>query len=176
MIQTERLKLRPWTQDDLSNMTRLNKDPEVMKHFPSTLTDEKSQQSLDIYIDHFNEHNFTYFAAERLDNQEFIGFIGIKWQTYEAPFTPCVDIGWRLLPSAWGNGFATEGAKACLDYAFNETDLKEIYSVCAKTNTASEKVMQRIGMKKIDEFSHPALGADSPLNPCMVYLIKKGED
>ncbi|MGB0524471.1 MAG: GNAT family N-acetyltransferase [Flammeovirgaceae bacterium] len=175
MIQTERLLLRHWTPNDLPAMIRLNEDQEVMRYFPEQLSPEQSKGLLAIFIRHQEDHQFVYFAAETLDTQEFIGFIGLKWQTYESHFTPCIDIGWRLLPAAWGKGYATEGAKACLAYGFNTLKLKEIYAICPVVNQASEKVMQRLGMTKVDEFNHPAMPEDSPLNPCNLYLIKQEE-
>lgn len=174
IVETERLELRLWQESDLDNMIRLCGNEEVMKFFPSTLNSEKSKELLDIFIRHQNDHGFVYFATELKENQAFIGFIGIKWQTYKSHFTPCIDIGWRLMPETWGKGYATEGAKACLDYAFNKLeDIEKIYAVCPILNKGSEKVMQRIGMSKVDEFPHPSLADHSPLKQCALYLIEK---
>jgi len=106
---------------------------------------------------HFVENGFTYYATEILDTKEFIGMIGLARQNYTSPFTPAVDIGWRLKREAWGKGYATEGAKRCLDYAFNELDIHEVISICTLRNTKSENVMRKIGMTKIGEFIHPEL-------------------
>ena len=175
IIETERLILRHWKTNDLENLIRLCQEPEVMRFFPSLLDDEQSKKLLDIFIQHQKDHEFVYFAVDDKSTNQFIGFIGIKWQTYESHFTPCIDIGWRLLPSTWGKGYATEGAKACLKYAFEQLKIEKIYSVCPKVNKASEKVMQRIGMNKIDEFIHPSLPQDSQLNPCLLYIINQKE-
>jgi RimJ/RimL family protein N-acetyltransferase len=115
------------------------------------------------------ETGFTYFAVDRLDANEFIGFIGLSRQSYEAPFTPCVDIGWRLVPSAWQSGYATEGAMRCLQYATNELQLDAVYAVAPKVNKRSERVMIKAGMEKVTEFNHPLLAGHAVLNPCVVY-------
>ncbi len=99
----------------------------------------------------------------------FVGFIGLMNQTYESHFTPCVDIGWRLDRSFWGQGYATEGAAACLRFAFERLGLSEIMSVASQTNRASERVMQKIGMTKVDTFNHPLLAEFPELNLCNLY-------
>ena len=175
IIETERLNLRNWQADDLSNMINLAGNPEVMRYFPRPLTAEGAKELLTALSLHQEQYGYTYFAAEVKDTAEFIGFIGIKKQTYESHFTPCVDVGWRLLPTAWGKGYATEGAKACLDFGFSQVQLAEIYAVCPAINKASEKVMQRIGMTHEDTFRHVNLAEDSPLNPCALYKVTKGE-
>ena len=109
------------------------------------------------------------FAVDKLENGEFIGFIGLSEQTYEADFTPCIDIGWRIKRSEWNKGFATEGAKRCLDYALNDLKIKEIYSVAPKINTKSEHIMKKIGLKKQYEFEHPSLINNERLKICVLY-------
>jgi RimJ/RimL family protein N-acetyltransferase len=146
-------------------------DPEVMRHFPGLVSEAEATTYVRDYQDHLEQHGFTYFAVEELSSGEFIGFVGIKHQAYESPFTPCVDIGWRLKRSAWGKGYATEAAKECLEFAFGPAKLKEVYAMCANTNAASEAVMKKIGMEKTGSFVHPAIEANSPLNPCLAYRI-----
>jgi RimJ/RimL family protein N-acetyltransferase len=107
--------------------------------------------------------------VDRLDTAEFIGFIGLADQDYEADFTPCVDIGWRLKRSAWHNGFATEGAQRCLSFAFNEIGIDRVYAVAPKVNLRSEHIMQLAGMRKLEEFSHPRLLDDDRLRGCILY-------
>lgn len=175
IIETERLNLRAWQADDLANMIALSGNEDVMRYFPNALSPEASKELLNNLILHQEQYGYTYFAAEVKGTKEFVGFIGIKNQTYESHFTPCVDVGWRLLPKAWGKGYATEGAKACLTYAFETLKLAEIYAVCPAVNKASEKVMQRIGMKPKGEFQHVNLAANSPLNPCALYHVTKEE-
>lgn len=140
-----------------------------MRHFRGLVSKSDATAYVRIYQNHFEEFGFTYFAVEELNSGEFIGFVGMKHQTYESPFTPCVDIGWRLKRSAWGVGYATEAAKESLEFAFGTLGLAEVYSICANTNSRSEAVMKKIGMKRIGTFAHPAIDAESDLNPCLVY-------
>jgi len=171
ILQTQRLGLRNWIDSDIATFVAMCQDAEVMKHFPELVSEEKATDYIRAYQQHFEEHGFTYFAVEELSSSEFIGFVGLKHQTYESPFTPCVDIGWRLKTSAWGKGYATEAATACLSFAFESTGLEEVFSMCTRTNAASESVMKRIGMKKVGTFVHPAIDADSPLNPCLAFRV-----
>ena len=127
ILTTGRLGLRQWKASDIDPFAAMNADPEVMRYFENTLSTEETVAAYVRLKDHIYTYGFGYFAADRLDSDEFIGFIGLKHQTYESHFTPCVDIGWRLKQTAWNQGFATEGAKACIKYGFEgigfETDL-----------------------------------------------------
>lgn len=172
IITTPRLGLRDWQKSDIQPMTELNLDPRVMEFFPSIPTPEQTLSFIKGMKVAYKEKGYCYFAADRLDTGQFIGFIGLMYQDYESPFTPHTDIGWRLAVDAWGNGFATEGAQACLDFAFRKLDLQEIRSVCPLQNFRSENVMKKIGMSKIGEFDHPKIPDHSPLKTCVVYQIK----
>ena len=144
-----------------------------MEHFADLVPQEQATEHVRAYQQHFTEHGFTYFAVELLNCGEFIGFVGLKHQNFESPFTPCVDIGWRLKKYAWGKGYATEAAQACLKFAFDSAGLSEVFAMCANTNAASEAVMKKIGMKKVGSFEHPALPSNSALNPCLAYRAKR---
>jgi len=172
-IQTERLGLRNWKDSDLKAMTALNKDPKVMQYFPSMPDEAATLAYIKRMQAQFAKTQYCYFAAEILATQEFIGFIGLMYQDYEAEFTPCVDIGWRLKQTAWGKGYATEGAKTCLDYAFNNLKIDTIYSVAPLVNTPSISVMKKIGMSLSSTFKHPKLGNFPVLETCALYLIHK---
>lgn len=106
------------------------------------------------------------------ESKEFIGFIGFHRPSFEADFTPCIEIGWRLKRDAWGKGYATEGAKACLKYGFTELNFKEVYSFTAKINKPSEKVMKKIGMQYVKEFDHPKLEPNNKLCKHVLYVIR----
>jgi len=173
IFTTERLGFRNWKASDLDQMAHLNADPEVMKYFPSTVDRSHTKAYIERMQKQFDEKQYCYFAVERLDQKVFIGFIGLSYQTYDAPFTPCVDIGWRLAQEHWGKGFATEGAKACLNYAFNDMGIKTIFSVASIANKPSTNVMKKIGMVYDQSFDHPALVDTPELNPCVVYKISK---
>lgn len=169
MITTPRLLLRNWEPTDLNDLHAVNSNPNVMRHFPSVLSKEATSAQLQRFRDHQAREGFSYFAAELLETGECIGFIGMARQTYDAEFTPCVDIGWRLKESAWGNGYATEGAKACLEFARNKLDLTEVYAVAVSQNEPSFRVMEKIGMHYHGDFFHPLLASYPALQRCKVY-------
>lgn len=171
-FETQRLIFRDWEERDLSEFRAMNKDPEVMKYFPKALSDGETQAFYDRIQDEFRDSGYGLYAVETKHNGEFIGFIGFHKATFEADFTPCVEIGWRLKRAAWGNGYATEGAKACLDYARRELGFDKVYSFTAKINLRSENVMKKIGLKKISEFNHPVLDDSSPLMVHVLYAVE----
>ena len=172
IFKSERLGFRIWQASDLDGLYAINSNPHVMEFFPALPTQEETQSFMDRMNTQFSQLQHCYFAVDCLETNDFIGFIGLSKQTYEADFTPCIDIGWRLDDTFWNKGFATEGALACLDYAFNTLSLKEIVSVCPKVNLKSEQVMKKIGMKKQSEFNHIALKDHPTLETCVLYTIK----
>jgi len=159
IIKSERLGYRTWKDDDVEEFLKLNSDEEVMKHFPRTLSENEVEILIDRLQKHFYKNGYTYYAIEILKSQEFIGMIGLALQEYKTSFTPAVDIGWRLKRGAWGNGYATEGAKRCLEYAFNELGMKKLISVCTIHNKSSENIMKKIGMTKMGKFNHPEMAS-----------------
>jgi len=168
LFQSSRLGFRTWNDTDLDELSRMNADVDVMRFFPSVQTREQSIAFIDRMQQHHEKYGFCYFAVEELSSGHLIGFIGANNQDFEAPFTPCVDLGWRLLPDFWGNGYAHEGANAVLVF-LEKFDLKEVYAVAPNANVPSIKVMERIGMTRRGEFRHPAL-VDSPdLVDCVYY-------
>jgi len=173
IFTSERLGFRNWSNQDLPEFAELNADPDVMAHFPACLSEEESAAFLHRLQHHFEKTGYTYFATEILKTGEFIGFIGMAFQDYVTEFTPAVDIGWRLNKNSWGKGYATEGAKRCLDFAFNELDLKQVIATCTENNGASEHVMKKIGMKKTGTFNHPKLKEFPSFEKCICYSIKK---
>ena len=173
IFQSDRLGFRNWEETDLDEMFEINSDKDVMEFFPAFPTKEQTAEFIERMNNQFLDSKFCYFAVDKLDNQEFIGFIGLSKQTYDANFTPCIDIGWRIKSSEWNKGFATEGAKKCLDYAFNDLGIEKVYSVAPKINIKSEHIMNKIGMKKLYEFDHPLLLNDSRLKCCVLYIAEK---
>lgn len=113
------------------------------------------------------------FAVDKLSDYKLIGFIGISEQTFESDFTPCIDIGWRLSQTEWGKGYATEGAKRCLEFAFNTIGLNTIKSFCPVINDKSERVMEKLGMIKKSTFNHPLLKDYKALEKCVLYEIDR---
>lgn len=172
LFTSPRLGFRPWFLDDLEEFAAMNADPVVMKHFPKPLNKEESVEFLNRLVKHYSTHGYCYFAVEIKERGEFIGFIGLAYQTFDSHFTPATDIGWRLKKSAWGRGYATEGAKRCLKYAFEDLQLERVISTCTLHNHASEKVMQKIGLTGMGEFDHPRLQEYPKLQRCVLYQIK----
>ncbi len=161
IFKSKRLGFRKWSPRDLEEFSKLNADEKVMEHFPKTLSKREVGKLIEKLKDHHAKNGFTYYATEVLETREFIDMIGLAFQEYQTAFTPAIDIGWRLKRSSWGKGYATEGAKRCITYAFDELGLDRIIAVCTIKNQKSENVMWKIGMKKVGEFDHPDL-ADHP--------------
>ena len=120
----------------------------------------------------YSKRKFCYFAVDLLETNEFIGFIGLSEQSYLDELGTFVDIGWRLKPSAWGKGYATEGAKTCLTYGFEKLELKRIYSIAPEINNGSIAVMKKIGMQILKAFKHPKLLDNQRLVNCVLYCIE----
>ncbi len=175
IFKSERLGFRNWTINDFEELVKLNSDPEVMEYFPSILSENETKDFLNRLIKHYDDNGYTYYATEVLETGELIGFIGLAYQTYKTEFSPATDIGWRLKKSAWGKGYATEGAKRCLKYAFNELKINKIFAICTIGNSKSENVMNKIGMTKKGEFDHPELINYPKYQRCLWYEIKKEE-
>ncbi len=171
IFESERLRFRRWKDNDREVFARMNADPAVMEYFPAALSRDESDRLIDRFEQHTEEKGFGIWAVERKEDGAFIGFIGLLEVGFEADFQGAVEIGWRLDNKFWKRGYATEGAKACLDYGFNALGLSEILSFTAILNQPSETVMQRIGMKKAGEFDHPKLERGSPLKRHVLYKI-----
>jgi RimJ/RimL family protein N-acetyltransferase len=176
VIETKRLILRAWTVADREPFARMNADSRVMEYFPSVLTAEESNAGVDRIEAHFARHGFGLFAAELRTIGRFIGFIGLSVPSFEAHFTPCVEIGWRLDFDYWGKGLATEGARGALRCGFETLRLREIVSFTAPMNLRSRRVMERIGMSRdaADDFDHPLLPQGHPLRRHVLYRLDAG--
>lgn len=174
-LRTTRLILRRWRPSDRAPFARMNADPRVMQHYPSLLTCEQSDAFADRIESHFEKHNFGLWAAELISTGKFIGYIGLSVPTFEAHFTPCVEIGWRLHAEHWGHGLATEGARAVLHHAFAILNLDEIVSFTTPANVASRRVMEKLGMTRspADDFDHPSLSEHHPLRRHVLYRIQR---
>lgn len=174
MLRTQRLILRPFRETDRAPFAALNADPTVMQHFPKTLTREESDDVAMRIEAHHAQHGFGFWAVEVLGVAPMIGFLGLSRPSYQTPFTPCVEIGWRFARAYWGAGYATEGARASLAYGFERLGLEEIVSFTVAANTRSWGVMERLGMVRdaAGDFDHPLLANGHPLQRHVLYRLK----
>ena len=175
-IATDRLLLRQWHDRDREPFAAMNADPAVMQYFPAPLTRVESDRLFDLIQQRWLEQGFGLFAVEQRTTSDFIGFIGLHQPSFQAWFTPCVEIGWRLVASAHGQGLATEGARAVVQHASGVLGLPELVSFTTVENRASRRVMEKLGMQYIGEFEHPSLPAGHPLRPHALYRISFTSD
>lgn len=195
IIRTERLVLRAWRDEDRDPYADLNADPVVMAHFPAPLTRDQSDGHVAAIGRHFAERGFGLWAVEVVGGAPFVGFVGLSVPAWEGPFTPAVEVGWRLAREAWGRGYATEGALAALWFGFDEIlrvddrfvtraaagpavgeRLGEVVSFTTPGNVRSRRVMEAIGMARdpADDFDHPNLAAAAPhLRRFVLYRITR---
>lgn len=169
---TDRLILREWLDQDIEPYVELNQDHEVLKYFPRLYTREESTEEIKEFNQLLKNYGYTIYACELKNTNKFIGFVGL-YNRDDLPFSPCVEIGWRLAKQYWGNGYATEAAKKCLEIGFLDCNLEEIVSFTPKINKPSERVMQKIGMlhNPLDDFLHYRVSKDHPLASHVLYRL-----
>ena len=170
-LRTERLRLRQWTAADREAFARFNADGRVMQYFAAPLSRAESDAFADAIEDHIAQNGWGLWAVDVPGVTSFAGFIGLSRPRFEAHFTPCVEIGWRLGPEFWGRGYATEGAQAVLQFGFDALGLREIVSFTTESNLPSRRVMERIGMTHdpADDFDHPSLSPQHALRRHVLY-------
>jgi RimJ/RimL family protein N-acetyltransferase len=174
-IRTDRLYLRRWVPGDRAPFAAINADPRVMEHFPSVLSRDDSDALAARIEAHFDRYGFGLWAVEIPGIAPFAGFVGLSVPEFEAHFTPCVEIGWRLGAAHWRRGYATEAARAALAFGFDTLGLEEIVSFTVADNLRSRRVMERIGMHRnpADDFDHPALSEGDPLRRHVMYRMTR---
>jgi RimJ/RimL family protein N-acetyltransferase len=172
-LRTERLYLRRWQPSDRAPFAKLNADPRVVEFLRGPLSPQESDASVERIETHFEQHGFGLWAVEIPGITPFAGFIGLSIPRFEAPFTPCVEIGWRLDAEHWNRGYATEGARAALEFGFTSLQLKEIVSFTTARNVRSRRVMEKLGMTRSpgDDFDHPLLPEGHPLRRHVLYRL-----
>lgn len=171
-IETPRLRLRQWTDADREPLARLNADAQVMRYFPAPLTRGESDAMMERMRTHIEATGWGFWAAETRDAHELIGIVGLVPVKAILPFTG-VEVGWRLAKAHWGHGYATEGARAALDYGFGTLGLPEIVSLTARSNEPSQAVMARLGMSRAGAFEHPAIAEGHPLRGHWLYRLSR---
>ncbi len=175
MIRTARLLLRQWREADLAPFAAINADAEVREFFGGTLDRATSDASAGRMRNHVERHGFGFWAAEIPEEERFIGFIGLMHTPANMPFAPAVEIGWRLARRFWGFGYATEAARASLEYGFGALGLGEVVSLAASGNRRSRAVMERIGMRFAGMFQHPDIAEGHPLREHALYRIRPAD-
>ncbi len=174
-LPTERLVLRRWRDDDKAPFADLNRDPAVMEFLGPPLSRAISDQWVDRIGDSFAANGFGLWAVEVVAGKSFIGFVGLNVPSFETPFTPCIEVGWRLAHASWGRGYATEAARAVVADGFARLGFDEIVSFTAAVNVRSQRVMQHLNMTSdpADDFDHPRLAPDDPLRPHVLYRLRR---
>jgi RimJ/RimL family protein N-acetyltransferase len=172
-LKTERLWLRRWRPDDLGPFAAINADPDVMENFPSRLSRAQSAAMIERFEACFESHGYGLWAVEAPGRAPLIGFVGLSPVELEVPFAPAVEVGWRLARGFWGEGLATEAARASLAFGFSEIGLAEIVSFTAERNARSRAVMERLRMRHdpAEDFDHPLLSPGDPLRRHVLYRV-----
>src|SRR3984957_13466158 len=174
ILDTDRLSLRRWRDADRAAFARMNADARVMEFMPALLTREQSDENVDRIEKHFERHHLGLCAAELRPDGVFIGFIGIWVPEFQAAFTPCVEIGWRLAAEYWGRGLATEGARAITAYAFEILKLPELVSFTVPGNVRSRRVMEKLEMTRdpAEDFDHPQVAEGHLMRRHVLYRMR----
>jgi RimJ/RimL family protein N-acetyltransferase len=174
-LDTARLKLRHWSPADLVPFAALNADPQVMEFMPGRLSREASDAAAALAQARIERDGFGLWAVQVHGGAPFIGYVGLQVPSFAAHFTPCVEIGWRLARDAWGHGYATEAARACLCHAFGTLTLPEVLAFTVPANVRSRAVMRRLGMTldPAGAFDHPRLPVGHPLRPHLLYRLTR---
>ncbi|HTB46283.1 MAG TPA: GNAT family N-acetyltransferase [Acetobacteraceae bacterium] len=173
MIATARLILRPWRQSDLPRFADQNADPVAMRFLNGVLTREQSDGYVARAEQHLAEHGFGKLAVEVPGVAPFIGAVGLSWVRFTESFTPAVEVAWRLHPRFWGQGYATEAARAAIEDGFTRVGLPEIVALTALGNHASMRVMERLGMTRTIEFDHPLVPEGNPVRRHILYRLSR---
>jgi RimJ/RimL family protein N-acetyltransferase len=175
-LETERLILRGWRDEDRAPFAALNGDPEVMALMPSVLSREESDAMIDRLQDGVLARGWGMFAVERREDGAFLGMTGLAPVAFEAEFTPSLELAWRLARQAWGWGYASEAAQACVRYGFDVPGETRLHAFTATENVRSQAVMGRIGMSRVadGDFDHPRLPPGHRLRRHVLYRIDAG--
>jgi ribosomal-protein-alanine N-acetyltransferase len=174
-IESARLILRDWRDEDVEAFAAMNADPRVAEFLGGPFSRERSESSA-AAIRHALECNgYGWWVIELRDGTPFAGVIALQKVPFEAPFTPAYEIGWRLPFATWGRGYATEGANAALRRAFDTLRWPEVVAFTAEGNLRSRRVMERLNMThdRVGDFDHPKLDPANVLRRHVLYRIKR---
>ena len=171
-LRGARVLLRGWEARDAERFAALNADPVVMEHFPAALSRSDSDAMIARAQTALESRGWGWWCLDVDGN--CAGFVGLSVPTFDAHFTPCVEIGWRMASICWGKGYATEAARLVLEFGFGQIGLEEIVSFTTVANWRSRRVMERIGMRRDPngDFDHPRLAAGHPQQPHVLYRLR----
>ena len=176
MLETDRLLLRQWKASDYSEFAKISGDADVMEFYSKLLTVAESDAMADRIRGLIDKRGWGFWAVETLKQKGFIGFVGLHIPSEQLPFSPCVEIGWRIAKEHWGKGYATEAAQAALDYGFSVLGLDEIVSFTTVANLRSQRVMQKVGMSDTKEnFMHPDIDRSHTQCEHVLYKLTKSD-
>lgn len=174
-LSGRRVCLRAWRDEDRDAFAAMNADARVMEFFRAPLSRTDSDALVDRILQHFTEHGFGLWAIEVANVAPFIGFAGLTHARFASPFTPCVEVGWRLAFKYWGHGYAIEAAVLAIHHGFDKLGLSELVSFTSTSNLRSRAVMERLGMQRdpTEDFDHPAFSAEHPLARHVLYRLRR---
>lgn len=173
-ISTSRLLLRPWHKTDCKPFFKINQDEKVLEFLPGAMSQAQINDFMRYQNLQLKNRHYMLWAVELKKTGQLIGFIGLNYFDKPAHFAPAVEIGWRLGSQYWGQGYAPEGALACLEYGFKQLGIDEIVAFTVPDNQRSRKVMEKIGMVQDMEgsFAHPNLPMAHRLSNHVLYRIQ----
>lgn len=175
-FETKRLICRQWRPNDFPSFAQLNADPKVMAYFPQPLTRQESDALAQSIHDFIENNGFGLWAVELKESNEFIGFVGLSIPTIIFPFSPCVEIAWRIGSLYWGQGYTTEAARKTLQIGFELLELSEIVSFTSINNLRSRSVMKKLGMQEDGQtFEHPSLPIGHALREHCLYRLQRNQ-
>lgn len=151
VVETEQLFLRKLTMDDLQVLHSILSDEEVMEYYPKAFDMNKTKSWLEWNIDNYRKYGFGLWAVILKENNQFIGDCGITMQNIHNNLVP--EIGFHINKRFWNKGYATQAAKACLQYAFDVLQLDEVYCYQKYTNIPSRRIAEKMGMKLQEEYA-----------------------
>ncbi len=176
-MRTKRLLLRRWTDGDREDFARISNDPEVMRYRFAPLSHQESDALIDQIEASFDENGFGLWAVERLEDGRLLGFTGLGTSDFGARFCPAIDIGWTLARDVWGHGYATWGAVAAMNFAFNELQLDQVVAHTTQLNERSQVAMRRLGMTNDpgDDFDAPWYEMGHPRRRFVLYRMEASD-
>lgn len=179
-LETPRLLLRQWQEEDRAPFAAMNADPVVMHFFATPMTREQNDESIKRYRAGFETNGFSFFAAIVRETGEFAGILGLQVMRDLVPNLPqpAVEIGWRLNQACQGKGLASEGAAAIVEYAFGQLGLEEVVAITALPNRASRNVMEKLGMTHRPEldFDHPRVPVGHTYQRHTLYSLSNAKN